>query len=100
MIWDILQICLIIIWGFVFSISKEYWEKVHSATWVFTLIIQLFASQIAPITVAVLFIIVAITWVINIIILLNEKNTKAQLCYSIIVCLLAIAQSIYYFTLG
>ena len=99
MIWDIVVICLIIAWGFVFYFSKEYWERVYGATWMFTLIIQIFTSQIAPTTVGVLLAIMAIVWIINIIILSNEKKTRMQLSCSIIMCLLIIAQSIFYFTL-
>lgn len=100
MILDILQICLIIGWCIIFYFSKEYWERVYNATWIFTLIIQIFTSQIAPTTVGVLLAIMAIVWVINIIILSNEKKTRTQLICSIIMCLLVIAQSIFYFTLG
>lgn len=100
MIWDIIAVCLIIAWGLMFYFSKEYWKRVHSATWIFTLIIQIFVSQIAPITAGILLIIATITWVINIIIFLNEKKAKTQLFCSIFMCFLTIVQSIIFFTLG
>lgn len=94
MILQILSMLFLIVFGLAFCFSKTYWEKMHYSTWIFYFILIIFINEISSITMAILFVMNTIMWIINVIVLATEEKAKIPMFCSIFMTLLTSAMAL------